>query len=350
MVGKEECTEKCWTSSSHQAPHTSPPVASSHPPTFPSPHPPTVTVHPPINRDPSHLDLFYEGEDEDDDLFLLSDGGNLPPGDPNFNKDPLKSTHSRDQVEVDDKLERLRRELEQEIKERSPTCEDGGRLYTCVHEVLEEGGAYERRGRSVTPIRTVGEEGEASEDGGRCVTDDGGVSENEGLGVEGGVCEDGGKCVTQLLMVREGGVPDGARQSANDSFAHEDNGSGKDKGRDTTTIPTPHYKDLYTDADALARHLQKHKEKQLSVPQDLPDGGMLSRPQPPPPPVDTEEEEEVVFPGLVPLSCRCYYGDEEKMKELKQNAEAVLTQAVSIIRSSLGEFPSYLDIGFKTAN
>lgn len=349
MLG-QECAGKSQSSPSpsHQAPHTSPP-ASSHPPTFPSPHPPTVTVHPPIVRDASHLDLFYEDED-DDDLFTLStdiksDGppnknlkgdhleSKLPPGGQNFNKNPLEGNHSGGQIfSGDDKLGKLRRELEQEIRERSASCEDGGEFVTCVHAVLEEGGVFENRGWSVTPIRTIGEERGTCEDGGRCVTQVHVVRE------EGGACEDGGRCVTQLHMVNEEGI--GQDVTAKDSIAKC---SDRDKGTTASTIPSPH--DVYTNADVLAMYLQTHKEGQeekLMPSQDLPDGAMLSRPIPPPAPApEPEEEEEVVFPGLVPLFCRCYYGDEEKMKELKDNAGSILTQAISVIHSALSESSKY---------
>lgn len=233
---------------------------------------------------------------------------------------------------MDDKLKMLQDELEQEIKRResSTSCEDGGRLVTCVHKAQEEEGADEEGGTCGTPVQTGGEEGGVCEDRGRWVT------QLHTVEVEGGSCEDGGRWVTQVhtLVEEEGGV-------WNTNLTASD----RDGGADTTTVPAPHYSDLYTDADDLARHLQRHSEagkqqQNPSLPVDLPDGNLFSRP-PPSPDVEVVEE-EVVFPGLRPLYCRCDYGNEEKMRELRDRAELVLAQAVPLVHSSLSESRRYL--------
>jgi hypothetical protein len=135
------------------------------------------------------------------------------------------------------------------------------------------------------------------------------------------------------MVIEEGGT-------GGEPHPHQLTSADREGGVNTTIAP-PTYDNLYTSADNLARHMQGHSVEWERPPQllsfDLPDGTVFSRPPPPPskPEEEEEEEEEVVFPGLFPLSCRCYYGDEEKMKELKEGAELVLTQAVAMIHSSL---------------
>ena len=110
---------------------------------------------------------------------------------------------------------------------------------------------------------------------------------------------DGGRCVIQLHTPAE-----------------DEEGDNKDNmptQSDKTTPPQysetthPQFGRVYTDTDGL----EEASQAPLLPPQDLTDGGMLSRPHPLPE-EEEEEEEEVMFPGLVPLSCRCYYGNDEE--------------------------------------
>ena len=282
-----------------------------------------------------------ESENEEDDLFTLSNvhsdaqlevenlspsGGhtdtNLPPGlgDHNFNgKPPNDGGHEKEDGVSGgggDRLERLRAELMQGLRERDSGCEDRGKGQ--LHTVLagEEGGArMDEEQRGVAQRHAPGEDGGSRESDAREL---------------GGACGDG----TRVHTVGEEGR---AGEPRPDQWTSPDGDGGAN-----ITIAPPAYGDLYTDADDLARHMQSHSEEQqrgMQLPTlDLPDGTVFSRPPPPSSTTEEEEEEEVVFPGLFPLSCRCYYGDEDKMKELKERAELVLTQSVSMIHSSLGEF------------
>ena len=321
-----------------------------------------------------------ESETEDDDLFTLScahsdthseapnwnpSGGQSDihpppgPGDRNFNSKPPEDSCREDlSGEGGDRLARLRAELTRELRGRSSSCEDGGKCVTQLHMVLpgeeggarmegggagmEEGGARMEGGGAGMEEGGAGVEGGAHMDKGkRGVTrrhtlgEDGGAWESD-VRERGGACVDGGRCVTQVHVVTEEG-------GAGEPHPHQLTSADREGGVNTTIAP-PTYDNLYTSADNLARHMQGHSvewEGPLQLPTfDLPDGTVFSRPPPPPSnpeEEEEEEEEEVVFPGLFPLSCRCYYGDEEKMKELKEGAELVLTQAVAMIHSSLSE-------------
>ena len=291
-----ECKEMSQTLLSPSQPTPQDDSTSSHPPTVtpsqlptitsPPSHPPTVTVDQSSVDNFSHLDLLgmnSESENEDDELFTLSNSNHFPPGDRNFTSDLPRYG------EDDDKLQQLRAELERDVEQS--LGEDGGRCVTQVHAVLDEEEEEERVGV-------------ACKDGGRFVTQLHNVGEGGGS-----ACGDGGRCVTQLHELRE----------------------DLDK-----TGPSPtQYSDIYANADDLARHMQQVRELPLP-PNDLPDGGLISRP-PPPSEEGNEEEEEVVFPGLVPLSCRCYYSDEEEMKSLKAMSEPVLAQTLAMIHSSLSK-------------
>ena len=235
-----------------------------------------------------------ENDDEDDDLFTLSEshsggppnkywqpeGGQLEcdfpsnEGGLNVNHDPPGMTgneveESVKEGEMDDKLAKLRSELEQEIERRESSASAG--------------------------------------------------------------CEDGER--------------DGGRAGESERRPPHRNSCAPSEGA------TPHYSDVYMNADDLASHLHAHTDEQPPplpsrnpIPSaDLPDGGMLSRP---PPLLDEEEEEEeeVVFLGLPPLSCRGHYGDEEKMRALRESAEPVLAQVVPMIHASLSELHLYVTI------
>lgn len=272
---------------------TPPDLTSSHPP-LPTP-PPTVTLQP--EDGPERLDLLYmNGDSEDeDDLFTLSTTSSQVLG-------PSGSSPRGQKVgdDVEDKLAKLRAELERDMwgegevgeEERGGGCEDGGRCVTqLLHMVGEEEG--EERGG-----------GEECGDGGLFVTEEGDGGE--------GWCVDGGT-LTGLHTLRE---------------EDEEDEDETDAAKNQPTEPIS-LKDSSNDTPP-----------QLP-PRDVTDGGMFSRP-PPPPPTQEPEEEEVVFRGLVPLSCRCYYGREEEMKALKGTAEPVLTQAVALVHSSLGQWEFYL--------
>ena len=231
-----------------------------------------------------------DSEDEDD-LFTLSTTSSQVLG-------PSGSSPGGHKVgdDVEDKLAKLRAELERDMwgegevgeGERGGRCEDGGMCVTQLLHVVGE------------------EEGEEGGEGGEC--GDGGLFvTEEGDGGE-GWCVDGG-AFTGLHTLRE---------------EDEEEEDETDAAKNQTTEPIS-LKDSSNDTPP-----------QLP-PRDVPDGGMFSRPPPPPPTQEPEEEEVVVFHGLIPLSCRCYYGREEEMKSLKGTAEPVLSQAVALVHSSLGQ-------------
>ena len=306
-------------------PHpTVPDLTSSHPPL------PTVTSPPHIvttqaDEGSGGVDLLYMNSDsEDEDFFTMSaviDEEGLPPvpsalppmewnGD-NDEGDWNGDGENGDQQNVGrDKLAWLRAELEREMAGDSS---DPGECEGLVTGEGETGGQCEDGGRFMTQLlHTVsrgdegGESGECG-DSERCVTTAnrpeaaaGGEAAGEG---EGG-CSDGGQ-FTQLHDLGERG--------------------------DTPDTPSELTRDLAEQPDTIS---------QLSA-QDMPDGAMFSRPDPLPA-TDSkharEEEEQVEFTGLVPLSCRCYYGLEEEMKCLKSTAEPVLAQAITLIHYSLGDY------------
>ena len=266
--------------------HTPTELTSSHP--TPS-HPHTVTT--PAEEDSAGLDLLYmnsdsEEEEEEDDFFTLSTDpveDKLPPVPSDLPPSGLPpgihegSNNDRGRDEGEDKLARLRAELEREI---AGSCESGEGVRG--DEVREEGGC-EDGGKLATQLLHMVDEGEE------------GMGESgEGVMSEDGVCGDGGR-LTQLHTLLE---------EPSEEEEQSDNNIGRDHAP-----PLP--------------------------PRDSTDGGAFSRP--PPPPEEPTEEEEVVFRSLVPLSCRCYYGMEEELKALKTTAEPVLVQAVTLIHSSLGE-------------
>ena len=157
---------------------------------------------------------------------------------------------------------------------------------------------------------------------------------------EEGECEDGGRFMTQLLHVvsegEEGEEGEGGEQYLNDGKRCVDGGKltvlGAKKEDETTAT---------AEASPNEANLPGAASNN-DPPRDVTDGAMFSRPPPREEREEEEEEEVVVFRGLIPLSCRCYYGREEEMKSLKATAEPVLAQAVALIHSFLGQWTLHL--------
>lgn len=303
----------------------------------PHSHPPTITLQPSppqqsLEDDLTHLDLLYmnsESENEDE-LFTLSTSTadtksqvkywnprngpmdtTSPPGGQIFNErsPELKAQESN----VEDKLQMLRAELERGLEEDGDSegfCENGESWVAQVY-LVDEG---EEEG-----------EGGDCEDGGQLMTQLLHVVEVKEEGIEDSVCGDGGKCVTEQHEDGEG-CEDGGKFVTK---LHHTIAEGDRDRTEGATVPSMDRPITQTTGNQQRSHDLSH---------DLPDGGMFSRPNHPSDTLIEEEEEEeiVVFPGLVPLSCRCYYSNNEEMKSLKATAEPVLTQAIAMIHSSLG--------------